>query len=83
MKLPTEQEWLEWKQHPCSEALQQILLNWKNELKSQWAAGTFTDLSQFGTAILNAKAIGNCEAFDKIAELEYEQLESELDDGKQ
>jgi|APCry1669189101_1035198.scaffolds.fasta_scaffold99286_1 hypothetical protein len=83
MKLPTEQEWQEWKQHPCSEALQKILRNWQESLKSQWAAGTFTDQSQFGTAISNAKAIGNCEAFERVLELEYEQLESELDDGKQ
>lgn len=82
MKLPTEQEWLDWQQHPCSEALRQILRNWQDSLKSQWAAGAFTDLSQFGTAILNAKAIGNCEAFERILDLEYEQLESELDDGK-
>ena len=58
-----------------------ILNNWKEQLKSQWAAGSFTDLSQFGTAILNAKAIGNCEAFDRMIELEYEQLEQELDNG--
>ena len=83
MKLPTSLEWDEWKQHPCSEALRQVLRNWQDQLKEQWAAGQFTDLAQFGTAILNAKAIGNCEAFQRILELEYEQLESELDDGKQ
>lgn len=81
MKLPTEQEWRDWKQHPCSEVMRIILNNWKEQLKSQWAAGSFTDLSQFGTAILNAKAIGNCEAFDRMIELEYEQLEQELDNG--
>lgn len=79
MKLPTEQEWKEWQQHPVTLSLQQVLRNWQHELKEQWASGAFTDQSQFATAISNAKAIGNCEAIDRVINLEYEQLEGEMD----
>lgn len=48
-------------------------------LKNQWAAGQFTDLHKFGNAILNAKAIGKCEAFALLSELDYSQLLSEID----
>ena len=51
-----------------------------HQLKERWAAGEFTDLSQFGTAILNAKAIGNCEAYEKVAELDFEDIIGELAD---
>ena len=37
-------------------------------------------MGQFGTAILNAKAIGSCEAYEKIEQLEFEELLEELSD---
>lgn len=48
-------------------------------LKTQWAAGQFTDLSQYGTTILNAKAVGKCEAFTLLSELDYNQFLAEID----
>ena len=42
--------------------------------KEQWAAGVFTDQSQFATAITNAKAIGSCEAWEDVLTIEYEDL---------
>lgn len=54
----------------------------KLELQEQWASGKFTDQSQFGTAILNAKAIGNCETLDWFLDLDYEALLGEIDDGE-
>jgi hypothetical protein len=78
MKLPTEQEWKEWQQHPATLALRKVLGNWQSNLKEQWAAGVFTDQSQFATAISNAKAIGNCEVIGRLIDFEYEQLEGEM-----
>ena len=82
MKLPHEQEWKEWREHPCTKALHKILRAWQSELKDQWASGAFTDQSQFATAISNAKAIGNCEAIDRVIGIEYEQLEGELENAE-
>ena len=79
--MPTEQEWDDWKAHPATLALHKILRQWQEDVKSQWAAGSFTDQSQFGTIILNAKAIGKCEAFDLVVELELDQILGELNDS--
>lgn len=79
-RLPTESEWNDWQDHPATIAQRRILRQWILDLKEQWAAGAFTDMGQFGTAILNAKAIGNCEAFDKVIGLDYEQMVGESND---
>jgi hypothetical protein len=41
-------------------------------------SGCYTDVSQFGTAILNAKAIGRCEAVHDVMNLDYETFCMEL-----
>ena len=79
-RLPTDQEWADWLQHPATLCLHRLCRAWQLQLKEQWASGAFTDQSQFGTAISNAKAIGNCEALDRVVEISYEQLLGELDD---
>ena len=68
--------------HPVTQALQLLLRRRQDDLKEQWAAGQFTDQGQFGTAILNAKAIGNCEAYEKIEQLDFEEFIEELSDDK-
>jgi hypothetical protein len=67
--------------HPATLALRQVLRLWQEEYKEQWAAGAYTDMSQFGTAILNAKAIGNCEALERVLGLDYNQAIGEIDDS--
>jgi len=37
-------------------------------------------MEQFGTAILNAKAIGKCEAYERLEQLEFETLIEDLSD---
>lgn len=77
-----QEEFQEWKLHPVTQALEQALKNWKKTFQERWAAGEFTDQSQYGTAILNAKAIGNCELIERVLNLDMEQLEGELEDGQ-
>ena len=79
--MPTETEFLEWLQNPVTQRFREILRDRKESLKESWAGGAFTDLSQYGTAILNAKAIGNCEMLDLMINVEYEELIGE-NDGK-
>lgn len=69
-----EEEWAGWKQHPATQALMRWAAGEVAQAKEQWASGQFTDQSQFGTAMLNAKAIGRCEAFGDLADLDYEQV---------
>jgi len=39
-------------------------------------------MSQFGTAILNAKAIGAVQMIDQIINVEYDRIVGELGDGE-
>ena len=73
----TETEFNEWRDHPVTRAFLNTLRRWREDQKEVWASGAFTDQSHFGTVILNAKAIGNCEVLDRIVGFDYEQLESE------
>lgn len=59
-----------------------MLALWKESVKEQWAAGAFTDMAQFGTAILNAKAIGAVQMIDQIINIEYDCIIGELSDGE-
>ena len=79
-RLPTEQEFKDWLEHPATQAIHRTLRNWQQGLKDNWASGSYTDMSQYGTAILNAKAIGTCEALDRVIEIDFEQLVGESDD---
>jgi hypothetical protein len=58
--------------------LKRLLPQWVEEEKERWMAGHYTDMSQYGTAILNAKAIGRCEAIHDILNLDYETFCMEL-----
>ena len=81
--LLVEEQFLEWHLHPATQALKQVLRAWVAETKDQWAAGTFTDRSQFGTASLNAKAIGHDELCERVLGLDFEQLQAELENASQ
>lgn len=59
-----------------------MLGKWRDQVKEQWASGAFTDMSQFGTGILNAKAIGAVQLIDQVIGLEYDRVLGELGDGE-
>lgn len=78
----SEQAVNEWRQHPVTQELLRILGKWQEELCKQWMYGRFTDQSQYATAILNAKAVGSCEAYDKVKNFNYEQVLTETADDE-
>ena len=75
-----QEEFEAWLAHPVTQAILGLARRRKEAFKEQWATGAFTDLSQYGTAILNAKAIGGCEQLDWLLELDYHQVRGELSD---
>lgn len=77
--VPTAEEWKSWLDLPETLWLRAVMAQRRQLLKDQWEAGRFSDQSQFGHAILNAKAIGACEAFTLLEELDYDKLLTELD----
>lgn len=73
----TEEDFQVWLENPVTKALRAWASSGKETLKEQWAAGTFTDQQHFGTAIANAKAIGECQVYEAIVKIEFSQLENE------
>lgn len=78
-----EEQWNVWKALPETKALFQLMKLRKEKWKERWAAGEFTDLHDHGTAILNAKGIGNCEALDTLMTLDFHTLTTEIADAEQ
>lgn len=76
----SQEEFDAWRDHPVTHLLRELAQRRKEQLKEQWASGQFTDLSQYGTAILNAKAIGRCEEISWFADLDYETFLGECSD---
>ena len=81
-RLPTEEEWRDWQDHPATKAFLECFRRRKEFLKEQWAEGQYTDQQHFATAILNARAIGKCEVCDQVVALDYEEMLGELTDGE-
>lgn len=75
-----QKEFNEWLLHPTTKLLMAYLKREKDDVKERWAAGEFTDQSQFATAIVNAKAVGKCEAYSKIESIEYGDIEEQQDE---
>lgn len=67
----------EWLLHPLTKRLFAAAGRRKELLKEQWASGAFTDLSEYGTTILNAKAIGSVEILDWLVGVEVQDLFNE------
>lgn len=75
-----EETWKAWLDHPVTQVLREYLRKEKHSLQERWSAGEFTDMSHFGTAILNAKAVGQCEVIENLLDFDYEKLLTEIDD---
>lgn len=78
-RVPTEEEWKAWLDLPETTWLRQVARLRREEMKNQWEAGRFTDSTQWGQAMLNANAIGKCEAYTLLEELDYSKLLAEID----
>ena len=59
--------------------VKQLLRKWILERQTQWMDGQFLGEGQFSTAIVNARAIGECDMARTILDLDFKTLE-ELDD---
>ena len=68
-----EQEWNEWKQHPCTQALFAWVARQRNQLRSDWEAGAFTDFNS------NVEALGACRGLRIVSDVEFEQVNDKGD----
>jgi ABC-type dipeptide/oligopeptide/nickel transport system ATPase component len=70
----TEQEFLEWKEHPATKTLMKALTNEREFMKEQLVRGNVSD---------EAELIGRCNAILNIVALDYKDLvEGAREDGK-
>jgi hypothetical protein len=57
-----------------------VLAQRREEFKESWARGDFTYLEQYATAIGNAKAIGACDTYQEVLDVDYAAIIGELSD---
>ena len=60
MRALTEAEFNEWKSHPGTQAVMEILSSRREALRQAWEGGSFTDYEAGTTALINVGNIGTC-----------------------
>ena len=83
MRALTEEEFNEWKLHPATKAIMQILAAKREELRQQWEGGSFTDYTKETTVLVNVGNLGTCKGYAFVMDLTYEGYITEIDDGEQ
>ena len=83
MRALTENEFNEWRSHPGTVALVEVLNAKREELRQQWEGGSFTDYDAGTMALVNVGNIGTCKGYSFVTDLTYEQYVTEIDDGEQ
>ncbi len=74
MEEMSKEEWEAWRSNPITKAFLRFLAGLREGHKERWANGEFTHQEHFGTAIANARAIGEADMLLRIIELEYEDI---------
>lgn len=82
MRALTEEEFKEWKSHPGTRAVMEILASKRESLRQAWEGGSFTDYEAGTTALINVGNIGTCKGYAFVMDLDYEAYLGEIDDGK-
>ena len=73
-RLPSEDEWNEWKQNPSTKLLIKWATDERMSLMEQWAGGNFSAAFDMEMAVKNAGATGACSVYSAIQELDYNQI---------
>ncbi len=76
----SEQEFLEWKSHPVTRAVMEILESRREALRRAWEGGSFTDYDAGAMALTNVGNLGTCKGYAYVQELDYEAYLGELKD---
>lgn len=79
MRTMTEAEFNEWKSHPGTLAVMEILAKKREQMRLDWEGGAFTDYDHNAMALVNVGNIGTCKGYAFVQDLEYEQYLGECD----
>tara|TARA_R110000868_G_scaffold100928_1_gene277827 strand:+ start:543 stop:785 length:243 start_codon:yes stop_codon:yes gene_type:complete len=77
-----EKEFREWLEHPVTRDVKKFLASRRETLRQDWEGGSFTDYTSEGVALTNVGNIGLCRGYAAVMDLTYEELVTELDNGK-
>lgn len=75
-----EEEWQAWMEHRVTGLLRQFLRQAQQGLMEQWRAGAFQGEGKEETYILESFARGEAMAYQRILELEFDQVNEVLKD---
>jgi len=76
--MPVSKEQLdEWLAHPVTREFSAHLARKRLELMEMWAAGVFSDDTEFKTAVKEAAAIRHCQVLNTLLDLEPEDFDNE------
>ena len=78
-RLPVEQEYLDWRDHPVTKAFLRMLEEYREDLKDQWEQGLMQAADPLETAIANASAIAKTRFIKEILELDYDEFLASFD----
>ncbi len=81
MRAPVESEFNEWKSHPVTIMVMEILSRKREEMRQAWEGGSFSDYDERAMALTNVGNIGTCKGYAYVQELDYFQLVGEIDDN--
>ena len=79
-----EEEFKGWLTHPVTKELRIMMARKRAKLRDQWEGGSFTTGDYVADAMKNVNAIGKCEAYTEVQELEYDDFITDVEeaDGK-
>jgi len=83
MRIITEPEFKEWLTHPVTIAVRDMLAKKREDIKELLVMGRFTHENPGATAQDTANAIGECSGLQFAATFNFEEYESEIDDGNE
>ena len=80
----TEEMFADWLDHPVTAVLQRRLLPHKRaERKNAWESGEILSLAKDEQMLRNAAALGECQGFRYVQELNYETMKGDLEDANE
>ena len=79
-RVVSEDEFAEWKSHPVTLAVMEILAAKRDEMRRAWEGGSFTDYDAQAMALVNVGNIGTCKGYAFVQDLDYQAYLGELKD---
>lgn len=70
-RVMTEVEFNEWKSHPGTLAVMEILSRKREQLRQAWEGGSFSDYDASTMALVNVGNIGTCKGYAFVQDLDY------------